>query len=162
MLEVVSSREAIVLAETFAVQTQVETLVGFIELFADVVLRLVDLQLGSVEDVHRLDVSSVDLLGHVVAVLMESLQLSRAGHFLDFVTRCEQKLSLHQGQVEVDLSVSLNVVCLDSVAKEVSDSVLNGLLVAQVHMSNCMAFWHPDGPLDLVCAVNLESSTYLG
>lgn len=99
VLEVVSSRETIVLAKTFTVLTQVESLMGFVELFEDIVLRLIDLQLGSVEDVHCLDVSSIDLLRHVVAVLVESLQLTGASHVLDFVTCCEQILSLHQSQV---------------------------------------------------------------
>lgn len=84
MLEVVSSREAIVLAETLIMFTQVKTFIGFVQLLVDVVFRLVNLQLCSVEDFYCLDVSSVKLVSHIITMLMKSLQFTGAGHVLDF------------------------------------------------------------------------------
>jgi len=74
---------------------QVKTLMSLIELFIDIVLGLINLQLSSVEDVDGFDKSSVELLGQVVTVLVESLQFAGARHVLDFVARSEQIFSLH-------------------------------------------------------------------
>jgi hypothetical protein len=81
---------------------------------------------------------------------VEFLQLTRGSHFLDFVASRKKELSLQHGQVEVDLSRTLDVVGFDGFSEEVVNSAFYKFLVSKLEGHGGIALGLADTPLDVV------------
>ena len=60
---------------------------------------------------------------------MESLELTAFGHAAHTIVCVVESLSLSDRQIEVDITVALQIVSLDLLAKEVEDLILDLVVV---------------------------------
>ena len=90
-----------------------------------------DLLERAIKRVHDLNVARLHSLGLLQAARVQCLEFARLSHLSDVITRVIKLVGLCHREVQVDVTVALQVVSLDPVAQEGEDLILHLVIVHQ-------------------------------